>query len=105
MYFVMLYDGSSSGDPVRVSETYDQHPSPILSVSGRTIYSKVTGFLSASGVVAWAILVTHTCQIDPSAVAGTVVSRFYIFSYLNGAQSNFSIWILTTSHDPTSIKS
>ena len=74
----MLYDVLSSGPPVRVSDTYNQHPSLMLSVSGRAIYSKVTGFLNG---MAWAILVARICQLYPNAVAGAIVSRFFIIMY------------------------
>ncbi|KAH9899574.1 polymerase [Cubamyces lactineus] len=41
----------------------------------RAIYSNVTGFL---GGVAWAMLVARVCQLYPNAVAGAVVSRFFV---------------------------
>ena len=50
----------------------------MLSVSGRAIYSKVTGFLNG---VAWAILVARICQLYPNAVASAIVSRFFIIMY------------------------
>ncbi|KAF7335350.1 Poly(A) polymerase [Mycena sanguinolenta] len=44
----------------------------------RAIYSNVHGFL---GDVAWAILVARICQLYPNAVAGAIVSRFFIIMY------------------------
>ncbi|KAI0331301.1 polymerase [Cubamyces sp. BRFM 1775] len=41
----------------------------------RAIYSNVNGFL---GGVAWAMLVARVCQLYPNAVAGAVVSRFFV---------------------------
>jgi poly(A) polymerase len=78
LFFVMLYDVSSSGPPVRVSYTRVQYPSLTSSVSGRAIYSNVNGFL---GGVAWAMLVARICQLYPNAVAGAIVSRFFIIMY------------------------
>ena len=45
---------------------------------GRAIYSNVNGFL---GGVAWAMLVARICQLYPSAIAGAIVSRFFIIMY------------------------
>jgi poly(A) polymerase Pap1 len=45
---------------------------------GRAIYSNVNGFL---GGVAWAMLVARICQLYPNAVAGAIVSRFFIIMY------------------------
>jgi poly(A) polymerase Pap1 len=45
---------------------------------GRAIYSNVNGFL---GGVAWAMLVARICQLYPNAVAGSIVSRFFIIMY------------------------
>jgi len=47
-------------------------------VAGRAIYSNVNGFL---GGVAWAMLVARICQLYPNAVAGAIVSRFFIIMY------------------------
>ncbi|KAH7887389.1 poly-A polymerase [Phlebopus sp. FC_14] len=44
----------------------------------RAIYSNVNGFF---GGVAWAILVARICQLYPNAVAGAIVSRFFIIMY------------------------
>ncbi|CAA7258530.1 unnamed protein product [Cyclocybe aegerita] len=44
----------------------------------RAIYSNVNGFL---GGVAWALLVARICQLYPSAIAGAIVSRFFIIMY------------------------
>ena len=49
-----------------------------IHVSGRAIYSNVSGFL---GGVAWAMLVARICQLYPNAVAGAIVSRFFIIMY------------------------
>lgn len=46
--------------------------------AGRAIYSNVNGFL---GGVAWAMLVARVCQLYPNAVAGAVVSRFFIIMH------------------------
>jgi len=45
---------------------------------GRAIYSNVNGFL---GGVAWALLVARICQLYPNAIAGAIVSRFFIIMY------------------------
>jgi poly(A) polymerase len=45
---------------------------------GRAIYSNVNAFL---GGVAWAMLVARICQLYPHAVAGAIVSRFFIIMY------------------------
>lgn len=45
---------------------------------GKAIYSNVNGFL---GGVAWAMLVARICQLYPNAVAGAIVSRFFIIMY------------------------
>ena len=50
----------------------------MLSVAGRAIYSNVNGFL---GGVAWAMLVARICQLYPNAVAGAIVSRFFIIMH------------------------
>jgi poly(A) polymerase Pap1 len=47
-------------------------------VTGRAIYSNVNGFL---GGVAWSMLVARICQLYPNAVAGAIVSRFFIIMY------------------------
>ncbi|KAG2013181.1 polymerase, variant 3 [Coprinopsis cinerea AmutBmut pab1-1] len=44
----------------------------------RAIYSNVNGFL---GGVAWALLVARICQLYPNALAGAIVSRFFIIMY------------------------
>lgn len=44
----------------------------------RAIYSNVNGFL---GGVAWAMLVARICQLYPNAVAGAIVSRFFVIMY------------------------
>ena len=49
-----------------------------VNVTGRAIYSNVNGFL---GGVAWAMLVARICQLYPNAVAGAIVSRFFIIMY------------------------
>ncbi|KAF8165710.1 polymerase [Crassisporium funariophilum] len=41
----------------------------------RAIYSNVNGFL---GGVAWALLVARICQLYPNAIAGAIVSRFFV---------------------------
>ncbi|KAJ7893433.1 Poly(A) polymerase central domain-containing protein [Mycena olivaceomarginata] len=46
--------------------------------STRAIYSNVNGFL---GGVAWAMLVARICQLYPNAIAGAIVSRFFIIMY------------------------
>ena len=50
----------------------------VLNFIGRAIYSNVNGFL---GGVAWALLVARICQLYPNAVAGAIVSRFFIIMY------------------------
>ena len=49
-----------------------------VTITGRAIYSNVNGFL---GGVAWAMLVARICQLYPNAVAGAIVSRFFIIMY------------------------
>ncbi|KAJ7584351.1 polymerase [Mycena floridula] len=44
----------------------------------RAIYSNVNGFL---GGVAWAMLVARICQLYPNAIAGAIVSRFFVIMY------------------------
>ncbi|KAH8834229.1 polymerase [Flagelloscypha sp. PMI_526] len=44
----------------------------------RAIYSNVNGFL---GGVAWAMCVARICQLYPNAIAGAIVSRFFIIMY------------------------
>ena len=64
------------------SRSYLGHVCPMSSlmyfVAGRAIYSNVNGFL---GGVAWAMLVARICQLYPNAVAGAIVSRFFIIMY------------------------
>lgn len=48
------------------------------SIVGRAISSNVNGFL---GGVAWALLVARICQLYPNAIAGAIVSRFFIIMY------------------------
>jgi len=45
---------------------------------GRAIYSNVNGFL---GGVAWSMLVARVCQLYPNAIAGAIVSRFFIIMH------------------------
>ena len=47
-------------------------------MSGRAIYSNVMGFF---GGVAWAMLIARICQLYPNAIAGAIVSRFFIIMY------------------------
>ncbi|KAH9970107.1 Poly(A) polymerase central domain-containing protein [Lactifluus volemus] len=49
-----------------------------LWASRRAIYSNMNGFL---GDVAWSLLVARICQLYPNAVAGAIVSRFFIIMY------------------------
>jgi len=44
----------------------------------RAIYSNVMGFF---GGVAWAMSVARICQLYPNAIAGAIVSRFFIIMY------------------------
>jgi len=50
----------------------------VTASTGRAIYSNVNGFL---GGVAWAMLVARICQLYPNAIAGAIVSRFFIIMY------------------------
>jgi poly(A) polymerase len=52
--------------------------SAVYAWKGRAIYSNVNGFL---GGVAWAMLVARICQLYPNAVAGAIVSRFFIIMH------------------------
>lgn len=64
-------------------------------ILGRAIYSNVNGFL---GGVAWAMLVARICQLYPNAVAGAIVSRFFIIMYQwygNGFQGDWNSIVLT----------
>ena len=74
----MLYDASSSGRPVSVLNSCARRPGLMFSFAGRAIYSNVNGFL---GGVAWAMLVARICQLYPNAVAGAIVSRFFIIMH------------------------
>jgi poly(A) polymerase len=60
--------------PTRVLST----PASCFFAVGRAIYSNVNGFL---GGVAWAMLVARICQLYPNAVAGAIVSRFFIIMH------------------------
>ncbi|KIK65878.1 hypothetical protein GYMLUDRAFT_218631 [Collybiopsis luxurians FD-317 M1] len=44
----------------------------------RAIYSNLNGFF---GGVAWAMVVARICQFYPSAIAGAIVTRFFIIMY------------------------
>jgi poly(A) polymerase len=44
-------------------------------IAGRAIYSKVNGFL---GGIAWAVLVARICQLYSNAIAGAIITRFFI---------------------------
>jgi len=94
MFFVVLFDASSSGLPVRILHACVVPSSLMFFVSGRAIYSNVNGFL---GGVAWAMLVARICQLYPNAVAGAIVSRFFIILYQwyasNSHLSGFSLHI------------
>lgn len=87
----ILSDVSNYGLPVCL------HPAVrarglILSHSGRAIYSNVNGFL---GGVAWAMLVARICQLYPNAIAGAIVSRFFIIMYQWYAHASFHLdWAL-----------
>jgi poly(A) polymerase len=50
----------------------------LVYLTGRAILSNVNGFL---GGVAWAMLVARICQLYPNAIAGAIVSRFFIIMY------------------------
>lgn len=74
-------------DSLRCIKLWAQSSSPWLWVvkynthffsSGRAIYSNVNGFL---GGVAWSMLVARICQLYPNAIAGAIVSRFFIIMY------------------------
>ena len=90
----MLYDASNSGLHVRVLDMCVQYPSLTCSVAGRAIYSNVNGFL---GGVAWAMLVARICQLYPNAVAGAIVSRFFIIMH-QWCASNIRRWGLAHIH-------
>ena len=75
----MLYDVSSFGLHVRSLELVLAAFSTLrVNTTGRAIYSNVNGFL---GGVAWSMLVARICQLYPNAVAGAIVSRFFIIMY------------------------
>ena len=61
-----------------VSSTRVLSAPPHIFDAGRAIYSNVNGFL---GGVAWAMLVARICQLYPNAVAGAIVSRFFIIMH------------------------
>lgn len=72
-------------DSLRCIKLWAQRkPSPsdcnsrLTTALGRAIYSNVNGFL---GGVAWAMLVARICQLYPNAIAGAIVSRFFIIMY------------------------
>ena len=64
----------------------------ILIVIGRAIYSNVNGFL---GGVAWALLVARICQLYPKAIAGAIVSRFFVIMYQWWAAFHYHFYLLT----------
>lgn len=63
-------------------------PSHSFHSTGRAIYSNVNGFL---GGVAWAMLVARICQLYPNAIAGAIVSRFFIIMYQWLVQSPYAM--------------
>ncbi|CAL1700290.1 unnamed protein product [Somion occarium] len=74
----------------------------------RAIYSNVNGFL---GGVAWAMLVARICQLYPNAIAGAIVSRFFIIMYQWFVRSSFLslcnldlIWLERTWPQPVLLK-
>lgn len=60
---------------------------------GRAIYSNVNGFL---GGVAWALLVARICQLYPNAIAGAIVSRFFIIMY---QWSGSIFWVIISTQN------
>src|SRR5882762_3566829 len=62
----------------RTCFSFRQTAPHIMFFLGRAIYSNVNGFL---GGVAWAMLVARICQLYPKAIAGAIVSRFFIIMY------------------------
>jgi len=75
--FGTLFAASSYGPPVGIA-FFVRDRSDAFRATGRAIYSNVNGFL---GGVAWAMLVARICQLYPNAVAGAIVSRFFIIMH------------------------
>jgi poly(A) polymerase len=74
----MPYGASSCGHNVCHLTLITLPCAYFLHYQGRAIYSNVNGFL---GGVAWALLVARICQLYPNAIAGAIVSRFFIIMY------------------------
>ena len=77
-----------------VSSTRVLSVPPHVFDAGRAIYSNVNGFL---GGVAWAMLVARICQLYPNAVAGAIVSRFFIIMH-QWCGSNLCVVLGVSSH-------
>lgn len=76
-----LYDVLSSGHNVCAFVLVSVYvPLRLIALhsAGRAIYSNVNGFL---GGVAWAMSVARVCQLYPNAIAGAIVSRFFVIMY------------------------